>query len=253
MNTSKLLLGPAACLVLLTGCISTTTGVAPPEADDSDAAELNYQLGARYYRNGNYELARDRLLLSIELDPRNPVAYTALALTYEKLDVNRLATETYEKAVKVAPRDFDVQNAYAVYLCRRGDYAKARKYFDRAIKVPENDNAEIMMTNAGVCMAQKPDYALAESYFREALDRRANYGEALLQMSLLKHQSGDSLTARAFLQRFLASNAPTPDVLFLGVQIEETLGDKRARGEFADQILRDFPDSAEARRLLESG
>ena len=253
MNKSKLVLRVVTGVLLLSGCISTTTGVAPPEADDEDAAELNYQLGARYYRNGKYELARDRLLLAIELDPKNPVSYTTLALTYEKLGNERLANESYERAVRVAPRDFDVQNAYAVYLCRQGDHDNARKHFDRAIKVPENDNAEIMMTNAGVCMAQKPDYELAESYFRQALDRRANYAEALLQMSLMKHRSGDSLGARAFLQRFLASNAATPGVLYLGVQIEETLGDKRARTEYANQILRDFPESAEARRLLETG
>ena len=48
------------CCVLLAGCISTTTGTAPREANNSEAAELNYQLGARYYQNGQYELARDR-------------------------------------------------------------------------------------------------------------------------------------------------------------------------------------------------
>ena len=243
----------ASLVLLLAGCVSTTTGIATPEPDDPSAADLNYQLGARYYRAGNYELARDRLLRSIELDPNNPVAHTTLALTYEKLENPRLATESYEAAVRVAPRDFDVQNAYAVYLCRRGDFDGARIYFDRAIKVRENDNAEIMMTNAGVCMSQKPDFELAEQYFRQALQRRGNYAEALIQMSLLKHRSGDDLGARAFLERYLASNDATPGVLYLGVQIESSLGDDRARREYADQILRDFPDSIEARRLLESG
>ena len=55
---------------LLSACVSTTTGTPAPEADDADAAELNYQLGARYYQNGRYELARDRLMLAIELDPK---------------------------------------------------------------------------------------------------------------------------------------------------------------------------------------
>lgn len=242
-----------ACVLLLSGCISTTTGTPAPKSDDPNAADLNYQLGARYYRAGNYELAKDRLLRSIELGPNKPVAHTTLALTYEMLGNNRLATESYERAVRMAPKDFNVQNSYAVYLCRQGDYATARKHFDKAIAVRENDNAEIMMTNAGVCMAQKPDFELAEAYFRKALERRANYPEALVQMSLIKHKSGDDLGARAFLQRFLAANAATAGVLYLGVQIEDSLGDDRARREYADQILRDFPDSAEARRLLESG
>jgi len=236
----------------LAGCVTTTTGPPPVEADDKYAAEINYQLGARYFNNGNYELARDRLLYSLELDPKNAVAYSVLALTYENLGNIRLATESYEQATKLAPRDFDIMNTYAVFLCRHEDYENALKYFDRAIKVPENDNSETTLTNAGVCLMQKPDVARAETYFRSALEHRANYGEALIQLSLLKFSQNDYLGARAFLQRYLGSNLPTPDVLYLGVQIEEELGDERARMEYANRVLREFPQSPEAKRILES-
>lgn len=240
-------------LLALAGCVSTTTGPSPrPEGDDAYAAEINYQLGARYFNNGNYELARDRLLYSLELDPKNAVAYSVLALSYENLGNIRLATESYEQATKLAPREFNIMNTYAVYLCRHQDYEKALKYFDRAIKVPENDNSETTLTNAGVCLMQKPDLARAETYFRSALEHKANYGEALIQMSLLKFSQNDYLGARAFLQRYLGSNLPTPDVLYLGVQIEEELGDERARTEYVNRVLREFPQSPEAKRILES-
>ena len=253
-KSDRALVGLAAGL-LLAGCVQTTTvtGGISPAADDGDAAQLNYELGARYLRNGNYELARDRLLLSIDLNPNNAIVHSTLALTYEQLGNLRLATEAYEQALRAEPRNFDVQNAYAVFLCRQDDYDRARKHFDRAVKVPENDNAHIMLTNAGVCMAQKPDFAEAEGYFRAALDRKANYADALLQLSLLKFTTEDYLSARAFLQRYLSNSVPTSGVLFLGVRIEEALGDDRARTEYSNQILRDFPDSQEARRILESG
>jgi type IV pilus assembly protein PilF len=256
MRKSDNLLAVLATSLLLTGCITTTTTTnsAPqPDADKGDAADLNYQLGARYYRNGNYELARDRLLLSIELEPKNAVAHYTLALTYEQLENLRLATNSYEKAVQIAPRDFNVQNAYAVFLCNHQDFDGAREHFDRAIKVTENDNSESTMTNAGVCMMQKPDHELAEGYFRQALARKPNYGEALLQLSVLKFSTEDFLGARAFLQRYLSANVATAGVLYLGVRIEEELGDDRARTDYSNQILRDFPESAEARRILGSG
>ncbi len=81
-------------LLALAGCVSTTSGPARPEADSAYAAEINYQLGARYFNNGKYEIARDRLLYSLELDPNNAVAYSVLALTYENLGNIRLATES---------------------------------------------------------------------------------------------------------------------------------------------------------------
>jgi len=241
--------------LLLIGCVQTTThtGGAHPDADQGDAAELNYQLGARYYRNGNYSLAKDRLLSSIEMEPKNAVAHYTLALAYEKLENLRLATESYEAAVRSAPRDFNVQNAYAVFLCNQGQYNEAREHFDNAIEFVDNDNAEITMTNAGVCMMQKPDAVAAESYFRLALNTKSNYGEALIQMCLLKFSAEDYLAARAFLQRYLGSNPPSASLLFLGVRIEEELSDDRARTDYSNQILRDFPKSPEARRILQTG
>jgi len=70
---------------------------------------------------------------------------------------------------------------------------------------------------------------------------------------VLKHETGASLNARAFLQRYLSTNPPSASILYLGVQIEEELGDEHARTEYSDQILRDFPKSPEARLVLESG
>ena len=176
----------------LTGCISsTTTGSIAPESDADDAAEYNYQLGARYYQSQSYELARDRLERAVDLDPKLAKAYMTLGMTYEALDNNRLATQAYKNAIDAAPRGFNTQNA--------------------------------------------------------------NYGEALLQLCLLKYRQQDYLNARAFLQRFMGSNPMTAGVLLLAADIEEKLGNETGRMEFVNQLLREFPDSPEARRVLSSG
>jgi type IV pilus assembly protein PilF len=254
MKTSRRLISVIVCLVLLNACISTTTGsVTEPVRDDKDAAELNYQLGARYYNQGSYEIARDRLLLATQIDPKMAIAFSTLALTYEALDNPRLAREAYEKAVRAQPKNFDVQNTYAVFLCRQQDYEAAAKHFEKAAAHPENDDAEVTMTNAGVCLVQKPDAEAAEIWFRKALERKPNYGEALLQLCLLKYQQKDYLSARAFLQRFMASNISTAGVLYLASRIEDMLGNDRGRTEYEDQLIRDFPASPEARKVLGSG
>jgi type IV pilus assembly protein PilF len=251
MNTHKLIVTAMLSLFLSSACVSTTTGsVTNHERDDDDAAELNYQLGARYYRAEKYELARDRLQLAIEIKPKMAVAYTTLALTYEALDNERLAREAYENAVSVAPKDFEVQNAYAVFLCRQQDFDAAHKYFAKAAEHPENDASENTLTNAGVCMMQKPNFEAAEVFFREALDRKPAFGEALLQLCLLKFQQQDYLSARAFLQRFMSVNVTTAGVLYLASRIEEMLDNDRGRTEFEDRLIREFPTSPEARKVL---
>jgi len=254
MKTSVRLSSGIVCLVLLGACISTTTGsVSEAVRDDKDAAELNYQLGARYYNQGSFEIAKDRLLLATEIDPRMAIAFSTLALTYEALDNPRLARESYEKAVRAEPKNFDVQNTYAVFLCRQQDYTTAKKHFDKAANHPENDNAEVTMTNAGVCMTQKPDDDAAESYFRMALENKSNYGEALLQLCLLKYKQEDYLSARAFLQRFMSANTSTAGVLYLASLIEDMLGNDRGRTQYEDRLIKDFPASPEARKVLGAG
>jgi type IV pilus assembly protein PilF len=253
MKKNSVLLGAVAAMLVITGCVSTTTGPPEKKADQADAAELNYQLGARYYRKGEYDIARDRLELALEQNPKNGLAWSTLGLTYEALGNVRLAEDAYDSAVRVAPRDYKIQENYAVFLCRQNRFDDARQYFDKAIKAPTNDYSEQTYTNAGVCMMQKPDHVAAEEYLRAALERRPNHGEALLQMSVLYYETGDNLRARAFLQRYLSSNMPTASVLYHAILIEEKLGDDTARRQYTLQLLRDFPDSAEAERVRQSG
>lgn len=241
-----------AVLLIVSACVSTTSGPPKPTPDKEDAAEFNYQLGARYYRNGKYGLARDRLKLSLEYDDKRATTWTTLALTYEALENPRLAKEAYQEAIRVAPKNYDAQNVYAIFLCRQGEYKEASRHFDRAADANDNDTAEITLTNAGVCMMQKPDLAKAEAYFRRALDEKPNHPEALLQLALLKKDTNDFLGARAFLERFLSRNIPSPAILFLAYQIEEKLDNRTGMDDYADRLIREFPTSAEARRVLEA-
>ena len=251
MNRAILVAG-LALLLGMTACVSSETMTRSAGPSD-DASDTNYQLGAQYYRNGSFELARARLERAIELDSRNAAAHSLLALTMAQLGNDRLATENFSRAVRLDPNDKNIRNSYAVYLCQQKQYDAALEQFDRAISIKENDNAWIEMTNAGVCVAKKPDLVRAEKYFRDALALRATYGEALIQMSALKHRTEDNLTARAFLQRYLASNPPSASVLYLAVQIETRLGDERAATDYMNRLLSGFPDSAEAKLMMQQG
>ena len=249
MMTRANILIVTAIISMLCGCVTSTTETRQFEETD-DAADHNYQLGVQYFRKGNYQLARDRLMRSLDFDPKKASTHSMLAMTYVQLNNTRLATEHFDQAVRYGPNDQDVRNTYAVFLCGQGDYDEARKQFDRAINIRVNDNPEIMMSNAGVCMAKKPDLELAEQYFRQAIARRPNYGEALIQLAALKHRTEDNLTARAFLQRYLAFNEASAAVLYLAIQIETDLGMDREATDYLNRLLRDFPDSPEARQTL---
>lgn len=241
-----------ALATLLGACISQTTGsvsgTVQPSADE--AALQYYHLGARYYREEKYSLARDRLIRALEYDPRMADAHSMLALTYDGLDNPRLASEHFDKAVRLEPDNYNVRNAYGVFLCQQREYDEATKQFDRAVKVPINDDPEVMLTNAGICISNKPDYDKAEAYFREALALKPSYGEPLLQLAALKYETENYLHARAFIQRYMEMHPSTAEVLYLAIQIEQATGNDREAADLIDDLLGDFPQSPEARAVL---
>lgn len=253
MKITRILSAAGLALLLLSACVTEGDVKPEPKIDVEDAAMKYYRLGALYYRQGSYALAKDRLEKALSANPKLPEAHSTLALTYEKLGNLVLAEQHYERAVKLAPGNANVRNTYAVFLCQQRRFDEAGEQFTKGSAASSNTHPEVLLTNAGVCFAQRPDLARSESYFRQALQYNANYGEALLQMAVLMYGNDNAMQARAFVQRFLMANPATAEVLYLGVQIENSLGDNVARTELANRLLRDFPTSAQARQILESG
>jgi type IV pilus assembly protein PilF len=237
--------------LLLAGCVTTDSGERRSEASPEEAARINYELGAEYIRQGNLELARERLERAVSQDPDLAAARSTLALVYDRQGDTELADQQYRRAVRLAPDDASVQNTYAVFLCKRQRYDEAIEYFTRAASNTRYGTPEAALTNAGVCLLQKPDYVRAEQFFRRALQRNPAYSEALLQMAALSLDRGNFLRARAFVQRYLAQHPASPEILWIGVRAERALGDAEAAARHATALRDDFPSSRETLRLIE--
>lgn len=242
----------ALTTMIVSACVTNESSGYRNDPED-DAADQNYQLGARYYQQGSYELARDRLERALAMDDRLVDAHAVLALTFVQLGNDRLATQSFNRAIRLAPNNPDVRNSYAVYLCQQSRFDEAIVQFERAIGIIENEETYLMMTNAAVCIAKKPDLQIAEQYLRDALTIRPSHGEALIQMAALQHRNDDNLRARAFMERFLSANPTSASVLYLAVQIETKNQDDRAATDYTNQLIREFPESPEARLLLQQG
>lgn len=249
------LIGALVCaIVFIAGCVTESTGRKLPDSSDTEAAQLNLQLGVSYFRQNDMQSAQRKLEKAIEQDPDLVAAHTALGLVYERLGDIDGADRHYRRAVQIAPQDPDALNALAAYLCRTPDGRRdALGYFDRAISVPlstQVSNKALLNTNAGVC-AKPFDLARAENYLRAALANDDQFAEALIQMADVAYQRGNHLQSRAFLERYLSKAEPSSAVLWLGVRVENALGDAAAASEYGEQLKRDFAESVETRLLLE--
>jgi type IV pilus assembly protein PilF len=238
-----------ACLIL-TGCVTSEVG-GLPAADDEEAADLNLQLGVEYLRQGNFQQARAKLERSIDENPDVALAHSALAVVYQRLGDLDGAEKSYRRALRLDSDDPDALNSLAVFLCaQRDDSETALKYFDRALEVPLYPKRAMLYTNAGVC-AKEVDLARSEIYLRRAVSLAPEYPAPLLQLIDVAFQQGNYLQARAFLERYLQINPVSPDVLWLGYQLETKMGDRTAARRYAQLLKADFPQSVETRFLLE--
>jgi type IV pilus assembly protein PilF len=73
--------------------------------------------------------------------------------------------------------------------------------------------------------------------------------EALLQLGNLAYSRGDYKQALDDVQRYLAVNQPSPEVLWLGFRAQRKLGDNTDAAVFGRRIQTEFPDSDQAQML----
>ncbi len=237
-----------AALIALSACSSAA--VRQEEAQLAKSSQINTELGLSYLRERDSERALGKLLRAIEQDPSNAKAHAAVAVAYESLGRPDKADGHYAKAVELDPQNSYARNAYGVYLCRTGKVDEALKHFEAAVDNPLYPQPEVALTNAGQCVRAR-DRDAAEQYLRGALRRNPQYPVALFQMARISFEKGNALSARGYLQRYLAVAKHNPQTLWLGIQVERELGDRNAVSSYSLLLQGQYPDSEEA-QLLEA-
>ncbi|HEY3786247.1 MAG TPA: type IV pilus biogenesis/stability protein PilW [Steroidobacteraceae bacterium] len=218
-----------------------------------DAANYNMQLGMAYLDRGNLALAKDKLDRAIKENPEDPNVHSAMAMLQERMGNGEQADAEFKAALRLGPRDPDILNNYAVYLCGAGRSDEGVKSFDEAAHNPLYRTPEVALTNAGVCLrAAKRDTQAAMS-FQQALQIKPNFAEAAYQLGALDFERGELGEARDEVDRYLGAFDATPDLLLLRVRIARKQGDRLAEERFGSRLRRDFPDSAQARGLAGLG
>jgi len=240
-----------ALLVLLTGC--ATTGNPSMTAEQATrASEANTQLAIRYLQQGELQEALRKALKAVEQDGDSSPAHMVTAEIYNRLDETEQARRYYRQSVQLDPENSAALNNYGRFLCARDEREQALEYFERAAGNPLYNRPEVPLTNAGRCILQAGDEAAAEEYFRAALQRNPRFPTALLNLAALRLDDDDTLSARAFYERYLdAVNRQTPESLWVGIRLAAASDDRDRLASYSLLLRQRYPESEEAARLLE--
>jgi type IV pilus assembly protein PilF len=222
------------------------------KASPAVTAATDMQLAIEYMKIGKLAASRDFMERALDEDPGSPDVQMTAGLVYERLNDMPKAERAYSNAYRLGKKDPNIENAYAGFLCRTGKAVAGEKLFAEVARNPLYQTPEVALVNAGVCVRGTGDLVDAERYFTRALAIRPNLPEAMLQLGNIAFDRGDSAQAGDIVQRYLSVNAPTAEVLWLGVRAERKLGDSTTAASYARRVQTEFPNSEQA-QMMRSG
>ncbi|MGH1537474.1 MAG: type IV pilus biogenesis/stability protein PilW [Gammaproteobacteria bacterium] len=237
-------------LLLVSACATSNTDI--PQSENQKAAEINVQLGVRYFGKGEYKLADEKLRRALKQNPNSATANWVFALLQERLGEYEVAEKHFRKAISLDPKDSKAHNNYGTFLCNRDRVLEAEKEFLKAIKNPLYSEASSAYANAGTCMLKIPDKVKAAEYFQKSLERNASQRSALYQMGLLSFENQEYEQASFYFRKYESVAKHDSKSLWAAYQTEASLGNQGKADDYAHQLKRLFPASQEARLLAES-
>lgn len=236
----------AAALLLASCTTSSSNGRA---VDNKEAARANTQLGVAYLRQGNMNQAKEKLEKAEKQDPRSHEVQYALALFSERMNQPADADRHYQAALKLAPNNGEVTNAYAVFLCRSNKIDAAQRLFDEVVRNQLYATPWVAATNAAVCLRADKRNADAVPWLERAIALRPDYYPAVVELGDLHIANNEPQKARSAVDSFLSIGRKSAEVLLVGVRAAMAQGDRAAADIYARLLRRDFPNTQAAGAL----
>lgn len=240
-----------AALLALAGCASSPDAT-PYGRELRKASRLNAQLGANYLQQGNLQQAKEKIDKALDQDADNPSAHAAAGLLNMRLNEPDLARRHFETALDLDPSNPQVQNNYGTFLCDQGEHAEGIRHFLKAAENPLYETPAYAYANAGRCAREAGRADEARGYLRRALDANPRMASALYALADLEMEQGRPEHAGRYIGRYHEVARAGPESLWLAVRVQRALGNAEAAREHGVRLLRDFPESDQADRFLET-
>lgn len=243
-------------LALLAGCAAQTPEPVPESGtivgevgDPRNRARLHTELASLYYSSGNLAVAVEELRAATLADSGYAPAYGMFGLVYMRLSDNARAEESFERALRLAPNDADINHNYGWFLCQTGREPASIKYFLHAIRNPLYPAPWRSYAAAGVCTLKMNQVKDAEAFFERALKLEPDEPASLLQLGQIRYRQGNIGEARKLVTRYNRLVTPSAESLWLALRIERRLGERLQEQAYANQLRRRFPASPEYQSL----
>jgi tetratricopeptide (TPR) repeat protein len=167
-------------------------------------SELEYQLGRLYFTQNSADKSIAAMKRALAITPEYPEVYDSLGLTYEALQDEKKAEESYAKAIEL-DRKHSIKDPwplinYAKLLFYQESPQASLPYLRQALEInPRLPEANYQM---GRVMRALHRDAEAEKYFQTTIDADPSFPSAYFQLGRLLQKRGEKARAAVLLNRF---------------------------------------------------
>lgn len=257
---SRLVCVALATTAMLAGCggmqssggtepVMESVSITGEPGDARNRAKVHAELASLYFNRGNMAIALEELRIAASADSNYPLTYSLYGLVYMELREPQLAQSNFERALRLAPTDPDINHNYGWFLCQTGREIEATKYFMQAVRNPLYQTPWRSYSAAGMCSLRKNNLKEAEEFFQRALAQAPDDPVSLLQLGQVRYRQGALEEARRLVARYNKIVEPSAESLWLGLRVERKLGERAAETSYATQLRRRFAASREYQQL----
>lgn len=244
----------APLFVFLTGFMSAAAslGAGPEPVDPLRLqAKAHTELGTAYFQGGRMGTALDEVASALAADSNYAPAYNLAGLVNMYLRETDKARDNFQRALRLAPDDAEINNNYGWLLCQEGREKEAFPLFMHAVKNPLYTTPTKPFFNAGMCALRLKDDALAEEYLSRAVMADPNNVQAYFRLAELKYRTNNLYDAQRLIAVVMRTVDSDPAAIWLALRIDRKLGNRQSEMDYATQLRRKFQGSPEYQAMTQ--
>ena len=198
----------------------STAGQSPVDALEAMALQ-HLEQGRALLDSNDLNGAIAELSQAASANPKLGEASTLLGVAYWRKGLRDLAERSFENAVRLNKDDAQSLNNLGFLLYENQDYEKATKYLKRAAKLSPNDPR--IWNNLGLAQSERGKFDDAYESFARAQGEFKGH----LNVAARLERRGDTKKAIKHLEKAVALQPNSPDVLVRLIQLYDGRGDEK--------------------------
>ncbi len=219
---------------------------ASDQTDANRRARVRLELAAAYFSRGQSETALDEVKQSLAADPNFAEAYNLRGLIYASLGDERLAEDSFRRALQLKSGDADTLHNYGWFLCQLRRFDQAQAQFAQALAQPQYRTPSRTLLAQGVCQARAGQWADAERTLMRAYELDPTNPATAVNLSEVLYRRGEFERARFYIGRVNAvPQQVSAQTLWLAARIEHKLGDRARAQQHGNELRSRFPQAPE--------